>query len=80
MLKIENFSSSILKVADRLKKFIESSNIAPGERILGYTGARAMVKRAGQHVCINLNPHDLRRHAAIKQSRILAIVCTLPKP
>ena len=59
------------KVADRLKKFIKSSNIAPGERIfqIGYTGARAMVKRAGQYVGINLSPHDLRRHAATYASR-----------
>ena len=36
---------------------------------MGYTGARAVVKKAGLLVGINLNPHDLRRHAATFASR-----------
>ena len=43
----------------------------PHQRIfpIGYAGARAVVKKAGQIFGIDLNPHDLRRHAAIYASR-----------
>jgi len=59
------------KVAERLKDYIRSRNMEPDERVfpMGYTGARAVVKKAGRIVDIDLNPHDLRRHAATYASR-----------
>ncbi len=36
---------------------------------MGYTGAREIVKKAGNIVGIDLKPHDLRRHAATYASR-----------
>ena len=54
------------KVADRLKEYIRINNIGSEQRIfpLSYGGARAIVKKAGRIVGIDLSPHDLRRHAA----------------
>ncbi|WP_291322189.1 site-specific integrase [Desulfonatronospira sp.] len=59
------------KVAERLREYIRSNGISPAERIfpIGYTGARAIVKKSGQAVGINLCPHDLRSHAATYASR-----------
>ena len=59
------------KVAERLKSYISSKNIENNHRIflIGYTAARAIVKKSGQIVGINLNTHDLRRHAATYASR-----------
>jgi integrase len=37
--------------------------------LMGNTWAGAVVKKAGLIVGINLNPHDLRRHAATFASR-----------
>jgi len=36
---------------------------------LGYTRAREIVQNAGKMINVNLNPHDLRRHAATYASR-----------
>jgi len=54
------------KVADRLKSYIQSKNLDSEQRVfsLGYSGAREVVKNAGELVGIKLRPHDLRRHAA----------------
>ena len=43
----------------------------PDRRVfpITYTAARAVVKKAGKLVGINLKPHDLRRHAATYASR-----------
>ncbi len=59
------------KVADRLKDYIHSNKMAPDQRIFpaGYTSARRILKKAGRKVGIELNPHDLRRHAATYASR-----------
>lgn len=59
------------KVAERLKNYIRSKEMRSADRIfpMGYTGARAIVKKAGQAVGIDLCPHDLRRHAATYASR-----------
>lgn len=59
------------KVADRLKAYILSKNIHSEHRVfsLGYSGAREIVKNAGEAVGIRLRPHDLRRHAATYASR-----------
>lgn len=59
------------KVAERLKDYINSKNLDFNQRIfpIGYTGAREVVKKAGKIVGIDLNPHDLRRHAATYASR-----------
>lgn len=59
------------KVADRFKDYIRINNIGSDQRIfpLSYGGARAIVKKAGRIVGINLNPHDLRRLAATYASR-----------
>jgi len=59
------------KVAERLKDYIRSKGMRSGDHIfpMGYTGARAIVKKAGRAVGIDLCPHDLRRHAATYASR-----------
>jgi len=59
------------KIADRLKEYIDSKNIAFNQRILpiSYEAARSMVKKAGEMVGVRLRPHDLRRHAATYASR-----------
>ena len=59
------------KVADRLKEYIRNKGIGPDQRIspITYPAARAVVKKAGGLVEINLRSHDLRRHAATYTSR-----------
>ncbi|GAH71484.1 unnamed protein product, partial [marine sediment metagenome] len=59
------------KVADRLKEYIRIKGIGPDQRIfpITYPAARAVVKKAGRLVGINLKSHDLRRHAATYASR-----------
>jgi len=59
------------KVADRLKEYVRVQKIAPKQMIIPicYAAARAMVKKAGKMVGIQLKPHDLRRHAATFASR-----------
>lgn len=59
------------KIADRLREYINSKNIAFNQRIfpLSYEAARSMVKKAGKMVGVRLRPHDLRRHAATYASR-----------
>jgi integrase len=59
------------KVADRLKEYIRNKGIEPDQRIfpITYPAARAVVKKAGKLVGINLKTHDLRRHAATYASR-----------
>jgi len=59
------------KIADRLKEYIDSKNIAFNQRIfpISYEAARSMVKKAGEMVGVRLRPHDLRRHAATYASR-----------
>lgn len=48
------------KVADRLKSYIQSKNLHSEQRVfsLGYSGAREVVKNAGESVGIRLRPHD----------------------
>ena len=60
-----------LKVADRLKMYINAKGIEPNQRIfpITYPAARAVAKKAGKLVGIDLRPHDLRRHAATYASR-----------
>jgi len=36
---------------------------------IGYTRAREIVQNAGKMIDVNMNPHDLRRHAATYASR-----------
>ena len=59
------------KIADRLREYINSKNIAFNQRIfpISYEAARSMVKKAGEMVGVRLRPHDLRRHAATYASR-----------
>ncbi len=59
------------KVADRLKEYIRNKGIRPDQRIfpITYPAARAVVKKTGRLVGINLKSHDLRRHAATYASR-----------
>jgi integrase len=59
------------KVADRLKEYIRTQKIGLNDRIfpICYEAARAVVRKAGNMVGINLRPHDLRRHAATFASR-----------
>ena len=59
------------KLAYRLKEYTRKKDIQPHERIfpISYQAARMVVKKTGDLVGINLNPHDLRRHAATFASR-----------
>jgi integrase len=54
------------KIADRFNQYIREKGIEPNRKIfpITYAAARIVVKKAGKLVGINLNPHDLRRHAA----------------
>ena len=59
------------KVADRLKEYIRSKQIASDQRLfpITYSAARVIVKQAGRVVGIDVKTHDLRRHAATYASR-----------
>lgn len=59
------------KVANRLREYIASVKIGNDDNVfpLGYTRAREIVQHAGKMINVNLNPHDLRRHAATYASR-----------
>ena len=59
------------KIAERLRQYIMGEGIASSEKIfpITYPAARMVVKKAGKLIGINLNPHDLRRHAATYASR-----------
>jgi integrase/recombinase XerD len=59
------------KIAERLRQYIRDKRIEPHQRIfpITYQAARAVVKKAGRLVGINLKTHDLRRHAATYASR-----------
>lgn len=59
------------KVAERLREYIASTNIGDDHCVfpIGYTRAREIVQTAGKMIDVNLNPHDLRRHAATYASR-----------
>ncbi len=59
------------KVAERLREYIASPNIGDNHCVfpIGYTRAREIVQTAGKMIDVNLNPHDLRRHAATYASR-----------
>jgi integrase len=59
------------KIADRFNQYIREKGIEPNRKIfpITYAAARIVVKKAGKLVGINLNPHDLRRHAATYASR-----------
>lgn len=59
------------KVADRLREYISSIKIEDGNSVFpfGYTRAREIVQNAGKMINVDLNPHDLRRHAATYASR-----------
>jgi integrase/recombinase XerD len=59
------------KVADRLKDYIKTKDIAGGQKIfpISYTAARFMVKKAGALIGVHLRPHDLRPYAATYASR-----------
>ena len=59
------------KIADRFNQYIRDDRIEHDQRIfpITYAAARIVVKKAGKLVGINLNPHDLRRHAATYASR-----------
>ncbi len=59
------------KVADRLREYITTVKIGDNHNVFpfGYTRAREIVQNAGKMTNVNLNPHDLRRHAATYASR-----------
>jgi integrase/recombinase XerD len=59
------------KLADRLKEYIRIEKIGFDRRVfpLCYASVRIMVKKAGKLIGLNLQTHDLRRHAATFASR-----------
>ncbi len=58
--------------AERMEKYIREKQIAPEARIfkLSYSGARFLVKKAGDRAGVDIKPHDFRRHAATYASRM----------
>ena len=58
-------------VAGRLKTYLDAQNILPDDRLfpIGYSIARALVKRLGDKMSMKIRPHDLRRHSATYASR-----------
>ncbi|HPN94292.1 MAG: Tyrosine recombinase XerC [bacterium ADurb.Bin236] len=58
--------------ADRLGKHIKEKGFSPDDRIfnLSYSGARFVVKKAGDRAGVDIKPHDFRRHAATYASRM----------
>ena len=61
------------KVAERLKDYIRSKEMRSADRIfqMGYTGARAIVKKPGRAVGSDLCAHDLRCTCAFRLARHL---------
>ena len=59
------------KIAERLREYIASVKFKDDQNVfpIGYTRAREIVQTAGKMIDVNLNPHDLRRHAATYASR-----------
>ena len=59
------------KLANRLKAYIRDTRTGANQRIfpISYTAARAVVKKSGKLVGIDLRCHDLRRHAPTYASR-----------
>lgn len=59
------------KVAERLREYIASVKMGDDQSVfpIGYTRAREIVQTAGKMINVNLNAHDLRRHAATYASR-----------
>jgi integrase/recombinase XerD len=59
------------KLLVRLTDYVKDCNIDSDDRIfpISYVAAWSMVKKAGKLVDIELQPHDLRRHAATYASR-----------
>ncbi|NIM98115.1 MAG: tyrosine-type recombinase/integrase [candidate division Zixibacteria bacterium] len=59
------------QVANRLKAYIREKGLREEDRLfeLSYTSVRTMIKRMGQKLGLELNPHDLRRHSATFASR-----------
>jgi integrase len=60
------------KVAELLMDYIRSRGILSADHIfsMGYTGTRAIVKKASRAVGIDLCPHVLRRHEATYASLV----------
>ena len=58
-------------LAERLHAYIQENHRPPNESIFGvtYSGARYIVRSAGEKVGIRVRPHDLRRHSATYASR-----------
>jgi integrase len=59
------------KLAERLKDYAIEACKDPKERIfpISYETARAIVRKAGNIIGVELRPHDLRRHSATYASR-----------
>jgi integrase/recombinase XerD len=59
------------KLLARLKEYVTVHNIGTMQKIfpISYTAAWSMVKKAGRIICLDLRPHDPRRHAATYASR-----------
>ncbi len=52
-------------------RYVRDNKIKPDECVfpISYSTSWSMVKKSGKLVGVNLNPHDLRRHAATYASR-----------
>ena len=59
------------QIAKRVNDYIQQKNISPEDRIfpICYSTARAMIKKLGTKLKVELTPHDLRRYSATHASR-----------
>ncbi len=59
------------QIANRLTTYIREKGLRQEDRLfeLSYTSVRTLIKRMGQKLGLELNPHDLRRHSATFASR-----------
>ncbi|MEW5947516.1 MAG: site-specific integrase, partial [bacterium] len=68
--------------AERLEKYIREKGIAPEDGIfkLSYSGARFVVKKAGDRADVNIKPHDFRLFACghLPAATCLPPACALP--
>jgi integrase/recombinase XerD len=59
------------QISKRLHEYISSKSLAPEQRVfpICYSAARALIKKLGKKLNIQISPHDLRRYSATYASR-----------
>ncbi|MCK5342199.1 MAG: site-specific integrase [Candidatus Heimdallarchaeota archaeon] len=59
------------QISNRLNDYIKRQNLTLDDRVfpICYSTARALIKKFGEKLGLNISPHDLRRHSATYASR-----------